>query len=233
MRRRLLCLVVVLVAALAVVQPAASAGTHTPILGESRATAAAARDWARAHGAKNRFLSLAALYWGLAPPRGVRPEVAYAQAAKETAFGRFGGVIDASFKNPCGLKKMQGGGNYDAGAHQRFSTWRIGVAAHLDHLALYAGAPGYPRAYTPDPRHFPALEGKARSIEALGGAWAPARDYGLSVARLATAFSGPSSAPGSEPVEDEPAAAEVSEAFWRSLLPFVDLGIDTYASARP
>ena len=128
-----------------------------------------------------RFILNAQLYWELAPSRGIRPDVAYAQSAKETGFGNFGGVIDASFRNPCGLKTTAGGNDNDPDAHQRFTTWRQGVTACLDHLALYAGAPGYPRAVTPDPRHFPSISATARTVERLGGSWAPSPDYGISI----------------------------------------------------
>jgi N-acetylmuramoyl-L-alanine amidase len=109
--------------------------------------------------------------------------VAYAQSAKETGYGNFGGVIDPSFRNPCGLKTTAGGSDSDPDAHQRFTTWRQGITACIDHLALYAGAPGYPRPSTPDPRHFPSIRGTARTVERLGAAWAPAPDYGLSIVR--------------------------------------------------
>jgi len=144
-----------------------------------------AQAWAAGKGATPTFVRLAPLYWRLAPPRGVRPELAYAQAAKETNFGRFTGVLDASFRNPCGLKRTAGGGNYDPSAHRRFRTWKQGVTAHLDHLALYAGAPGYPKRGTPDPRHFVFLHGKAPTVQALGGAWAPSRTYGREIVRMA------------------------------------------------
>jgi N-acetylmuramoyl-L-alanine amidase len=182
--RRLAPPLVALLAA-ALLTPAAAAAPRTPILGEPQTTVERAQAWARAQGATPTFLRLAPLYWRLAPPRGVRPEIAYAQAAKETAFGRFGGVLDASFRNPCGLKITAGGGNYDPNAHRRFPSWRAGVIAHVDHLALYAGAPGYPRAGTPDPRHFPYLRGTAPTTEALGGKWAPSPTYGREVVALA------------------------------------------------
>jgi N-acetylmuramoyl-L-alanine amidase len=153
----------------------------TRILGPPGASVERAQAWARANGATPTFVRLASLYWRLAPKRGIRPEVAYAQSAKETGFGRFGGVLDASFHNPCGLKRTAGGGNYDRRAHRRFSTWRQGVTAHLDHLALYAGARGYPKRATPDPRHFPFLRGRAPTVQKLGGAWAPSASYGREV----------------------------------------------------
>ena len=158
------------------------------ILGPSTVSMARAKRWATAKGAAPFFPALAAHYWRFAPERGVRPEVAFAQFAKETGFGRFGGVLDASFRNPCGLKRPKGGDDLAPAAHQRFPTWEQGIVAHLDHLALYAGALGYPREDTPDPRHFPALHGDARTVEALGGKWAPAPDYGRSLAALVKAM---------------------------------------------
>lgn len=159
-----------------------SAGT--PILGEPHSSVAQAQAWARARGGTRTFIALAPKYWKLSQKHGgVRPDVAYAQSAKETGFGKFGGVIDASYKNPCGMKKAEGGGNYDPEAHQRFGSWDEGIAAHLDHLALYGGADGFPRSATSDPRHFPSIHGKAKTVEALGGKWAPAADYGISIIR--------------------------------------------------
>jgi N-acetylmuramoyl-L-alanine amidase len=137
-----------------------------------------AQTWARSNEATRVFRSLARLYWRHAGRRaGVRPTVAYAQAAKETGFGRFGGQVSVSHRNPCGLRTTSGKG------FKRFSSWRQGVKAHIDHLALYAGAKGYPRKSTPDPRHFRALYGEAPMVEALGGRWAPSPGYGRSIVR--------------------------------------------------
>ncbi|MBO8128408.1 MAG: glucosaminidase domain-containing protein [Peptococcaceae bacterium] len=157
------------------------AGTN--ILSSTTVTVEQAQAWARSRGATQTFINLAPLYWRLAPERGVNPAGAYAQAAKETGFGRFGGVLDESFRNPCGMKTTQGGDNYDPDAHQRFSSWEEGVTAHLDHLALYAGATGYPKEDTPDPRHFAVIKGRAATFEDLGGKWAPSPDYGISIVR--------------------------------------------------
>ena len=162
----------------------AQSGTGTPILMTSTATVDQAKNWAAAHNASATFIMLADLYWELAPKSGVNPVVAYAQAAHETGFGRFGGVIDATYCNPCGLKTSSGGDNNDPSAHQRFSSWREGVQAHIDHLALYAGQLGYPKSYsttTPDPRHFASLFGTARTVEALSGKWAPSATYSSNI----------------------------------------------------
>lgn len=156
----------------------------TPILGASKIDRSAAKHWAKARGGTPLFIDLADLYWSLSGACGnVRPEVAYAQAAKETAFGRFGGVLDASYMNPAGLKSRTGGSDIDPSAHHRFKSWEEGVCAHLDHLALYAGAKGYPRQDTFDPRHFSELLGRAKTVEELGGLWAPDPDYGRSIVR--------------------------------------------------
>jgi len=156
----------------------------TPILGKPQVTQAQASAWAIRKGATWVFRSLVPLYWWNGGVLGIRPEVAYAQAAKETGFGRFGGVINETFHNPCGLKTRTGGGNYDPEAHQRFPDWPEGVLAHFQHLGLYAGAKGFPAADPIDPRHFPYLLGTATTVEALGGRWAPSLSYGTSLAAM-------------------------------------------------
>ena len=160
-----------------------SQGTETRIEGNTFTNRATAERWARQQGASPRFVSNARLYFELAPSRGIRPEIAYAQSGKETGYGNFGGVIDATWNNACGLKITAGGGNGDPDAHQRFVNWRQGVTACIDHLALYAGAPGYPRANTPDPRHFESVYATAPTVERLGGRWAPDPGYGRSIVR--------------------------------------------------
>jgi hypothetical protein len=153
----------------------------TPIVDRTVATQSQARQWARANDAPRYYRNLVSIFWTVARARGVRPDLAFAQSAKETNFGRFGGVVDASFKNPCGLKITAGGANSDPDAHARFPNWTTGIRACVDHLALYAGARGYPRARSPDPRHFPFILGTAPTAERLGGRWAPNRRYGTSI----------------------------------------------------
>lgn len=149
------------------------------IISESPLSMEVAKMWAKQKGATDTFIALADLYWAYAPSHGgVNPLVAYIQAAIETGYGKFGGVINESFCNPCGLKVSSGGGNYDANAHKRFGSWDEGVQAHLDHLALYAGAVGYPRGNTYDPRHFKSIYGKATSVRGLAGSWASDSSYG-------------------------------------------------------
>ena len=156
----------------------------TPIIGPATGTAAQGRTWAKSKGASDTFIRLADIFWNVATAVGVNPVVAYCQSAKETGFGNFTGVLDDSFMNPCGMKTSGGGDNYDPNAHQRFASWEQGIAAQIDHLALYAGAAGYPKANTPDPRHFPFIKGKAKTVEDLGGNWAPSATYGNDIVKM-------------------------------------------------
>lgn len=174
----------------------------TAIVAAPRATVGQAQAWAKQKGATELFISLASIFWRLAPSIGVDPVVAYTQSAKETGLGKFGGVLDASYMNPCGMKKKEGGGDYDKEAHQRFGSWEQGIQAQLDHLALYAGVSGYPKASTPDPRHFDFIKGTAATVEALGGKWAPSASYGTDILKMM----GELQATKEPPKEEKPAA---------------------------
>ncbi|WP_259391806.1 hypothetical protein [Paenibacillus thiaminolyticus] len=108
-------------------------------------------------------VELADLYWELAPARGVvvDPAVACVQLYRD---GHSAAGIDKTYHNPCGLKITAGGGDTQASPNKKFSSWREGVTAHLYHLALYAGASGYPKKDTPDSRHFAYLHGTAKTV---------------------------------------------------------------------
>lgn len=164
------------------IQPAQSGDTY--IVSTPRATVQQAKAWATAKGATDVFIDLADIVWDEAPQVGVDPTVVYCQFAKETGFGKFGGILDETFMNPAGLKTPVGGSDTDHEAHQRFTSWEEGVQAQIDHLALYAGAPGYPKTFTPDPRHFPGLMGQAATVEALGGTWAINPTYGFEIVKM-------------------------------------------------
>lgn len=175
------------------------------IISDTDVTEKQAAKWAKSKGATDTFVDLAELYFKYAEDCGdVNPAIAYVQAAKETGYGKFGGVIDESYHNPCGLKTSSGGGDYDASAHQKFNTWDEGVQAHLDHLALYAGAKGYPKSDTYDPRHFATIKGNAKTVNSLSGNWAPSSTYGEEVNKLyrdLLKYSGVSI--GDEEIEDD------------------------------
>lgn len=161
-----------------------AAVTDFKIISKTEVTAEEAAKWAKSKGATSAFVDLAELYWEYSESCNVNPGIAYVQAAKETGYGKFGGVLDESYKNPCGLKTSAGGGDYDKDAHQKFDSWDKGVQAHIDHLALYAGADGYPKRDTYDPRHFATIKGTAKTTNSLGGKWAPSASYGEEVGKL-------------------------------------------------
>lgn len=169
--------------------------SNTPILGNSAVLSEVAHRWVKTRNPAWWWPVVIDIYWDLGARIGVRADVAFAQACKETNFGKFGRAVTQDHCNPCGLKipDPAGKADDDPTAHQKFPTWEVGIRAHLEHLALYAGAPGFPLTYTKtspttwsgataDPRHFSFLYGKAKnSVEALSGAWAPAASYGPSI----------------------------------------------------
>ena len=154
------------------------------ILSKPTVTVAQMQEWAKLKNNNKEFISLSELYYKLSVERGINPAVSYAQFAHETGFlykVKSAAGLDETYHNPCGLKVPQGGGDYDKNAHMKFATWEDGISAHLDHLALYAGAKGYPRENTLDPRHFPYIFGNAKTVEELSRKWAPSAEYGQKI----------------------------------------------------
>lgn len=140
--------------------------------------------WADSKRCADVFHDIIDAGWEQAGEIGIDAAVFVAQAAKETGFGMFGGVIDASFHNSCGLKTAAGGDNDDPRAHMRFPDWDRGTRAHCAHLALYAGAISTTRAgRLGDPRPFDAIHGVAPTVQELGGKWAPDPGYGRGIVR--------------------------------------------------
>ena len=156
----------------------------TPILGQPQATVHQAKKWARNRNAHQRFIDIADTYWEIGKATGIRPEVAYSQSAKETAFGRYGGVVSPEMNNWAGIKIRQGGANEDINAHENFATPEEGVRAHYNHLAAYTGLEpiGQPhgRYYTVKSLSW---AGTVKHVEELGAKWAPNPDYGNSIIR--------------------------------------------------
>lgn len=123
---------------------------------------------------------LVAYYYEEGTREGIRPDVAFAQALKETGFFRYGGTVTPDQNNYCGL------GTTSAtvkGAY--FATSRIGVRAHIQHLLAYAStrAPIQPVV---DPRY--SLVRNVYGTNTLGnwqdlnGRWAvPGDSYGQSI----------------------------------------------------
>ena len=171
------------------------------ILSEPRATLKPCQAWVESKPTAHPIAkAMVPLLWDAAMANGIDPCVLIAQAMKETGYFNFKGVIRPNFCNTCGLKVTKGGGDQDPGAHKRFEYWEDGIMAHSDHLALYAGAPNMPK-YSPDcashsnekckhngttldPRHFTYLLGKCKTVESLGGNWAPSSSYGTDIVKM-------------------------------------------------
>ncbi|EGT4230123.1 TPA: cell wall-binding repeat-containing protein [Clostridioides difficile] len=156
---------------------------ETSILGQPTASLEACLKWAKSKKANDLFIELIPILYDTAVQEGVNPVLAVAQSAKETGFCNFGGVLDASFKNPCGLKTSVGGSDTDKNAHSRFDTWEEGILAQIQHLCLYAGQDGYPLSNPVDPRHEKSLLGKAKTVESLSNNWAGGQ-YGQDLVRM-------------------------------------------------
>jgi hypothetical protein len=129
--------------------------------------------------------------WDAGLASGVDPVVLAAQCGHETGYGKFGGAVDATFGNTCGLKIRNPVADTPAD-HARFPIDqygypRVGALAHAHHLRLYCGLP-VPDD-TPDPRAVWIKPGSAgygtvQVVERLGIRWAPAADYGTKVANV-------------------------------------------------
>ena len=111
---------------------------------------------------------------------GIRPDVAFAQALKETGFFRYGGTVTPDQNNFCGLGTTSATvkGFY-------FPNPQIGVRAHIQHLLAYSST-RKPTLPLVDPRYF--IVRKACGDRTLGnwqdlnGRWAvPGNYYGQEI----------------------------------------------------
>ncbi len=113
---------------------------------------------------------------------GVKAEVAFAQAMKETGFLRFGGQVNISQFNFAGLGATDNGA---AGAS--FPNVRTGIRAQIQHLKAYASTEALNNTCV-DPRFSLVRRGTAPYVEwlgqkenPLGFGWATAERYGYSI----------------------------------------------------
>lgn len=123
---------------------------------------------------------IVAYYYEEGSREGIRPDVAFAQALKETGFFRYGGDVIPEQNNYCGLGTTGGGVKGEF-----FSTPRLGVRAHIQHLLAYSSTR---RPTTPvvDPRY--GIVRQAYGSRTLGtwqdlnGRWAvPGNYYGQEI----------------------------------------------------
>lgn len=153
----------------------------TPLVGEPQVTVEQAQAWAADRGAHERFIEIAPVYWKYGEITGLRPEVLYAQAAKETGFGKYGGAVLPEMNNWAGIKTKSASGDRTED-HETFATPDDGVRAHFNHMCAYVGLEPVGE---PHDRYFVvksiAWAGSVENIEALGGRWCPDLYYGYSI----------------------------------------------------
>lgn len=122
------------------------------------------------------------IYVEEAQAEGVRAEVAFCQAMKETGFLRFQGDVRIEQFNFAGIGATGGGvqGNY-------FGSVRDGIRAQIQHLKAYASTDSLNGSCV-DPRFHYVKRGTTPYVEWLGihenpygGGWAAAVNYGSSI----------------------------------------------------
>ena len=125
------------------------------------------------------------IYYEESQAEGIRAEVAFCQAMKETGWLQFGGDVKVSQCNFAGIGATGGG---VSGAS--FKDVRTGVRAQIQHLKAYANTLPLNNACV-DPRFKYVKRGSAPYVEWLGKnanpngvGWAPAADYGTSIVQM-------------------------------------------------
>jgi len=177
----------------------------TPIMGAAVASKDQARSWLQKKAPD--WINMADLYYAIAPKYGIRADVALAQAAKETGYFRYGGLVQPWQNNFAGIGAtgQASDGNtplngadpdrvrFEKGIHGAiFTDKATGVEAHIQHLYAYTTKDPLPEGTVlVDPRFILVQRGTAPYVEYLGAAenpagvgWAyPGHDYGKSIMR--------------------------------------------------
>ena len=123
--------------------------------------------------ALNAFPDLSKTYIEESALEGVNHNIAFSQMCLETGYLNFGGDVEPSQNNFCGLGTTGGGVK---GAF--FSDARSGVKAHIQHLKAYASRDPILAPPVVDPRFGLVRRGSAPMVNDLSGRWAADRAYG-------------------------------------------------------
>jgi N-acetylmuramoyl-L-alanine amidase len=138
----------------------------TPIMGKPVLTAAQLDTFVRK--VNPNAPHVAEYFVNLGHEYGLRGDIAFLQAVKETGYFKYGGDVKPEQNNYCGLGAVGGG----AGGAS-FATPRQGVIAQLQHLWAYATKEPLPQTEPLlDPRFNLVTKGIAPTWEQLGGRWA-------------------------------------------------------------
>lgn len=174
---------------LIVAQPPAQEQTQgTVIIGAPQITKGQIKAWAKSKNAHQRYLDVIDLFWEQGVKMGMRPECALAQAAWETGYGHYGGVVKPEQNNWGGIKIANPSAE-TAADHETFATPYDGVRGVYNHLGIYCGVAPDGKVH---PRYYTTLEkamnegwlGRIKTLEGLGGLWAPNKKYGENLAGL-------------------------------------------------
>lgn len=146
------------------------------ILGEAVVSRASALVWLRKHVKHPRLTcspeALVDAFWEEGAAEGVRPDLLFCLAVKETGWFRYGGIVQPAQNNFGGLGAFNGNAPGEA-AH--FSTARLGVRAVVQHAKGYATTAPLAQPCV-DPRYAVLQEkgwlGSAPTIHELAGCWA-------------------------------------------------------------
>lgn len=123
---------------------------------------------------------LVSYYYEEGAREGIRPDVAFAQALKETGFFRYGGTVTSDQNNYCGLGTTS---SQVKGAY--FNSAQLGVRAQIQHLLAYAST-RRPNEPVVDPRYTLVRSSYGdrtlKRWQELNGRWAvPGYTYGQSI----------------------------------------------------
>lgn len=155
--------------------------SYTPLIGDAEISFETAQKWAKAKGAAQIYIDAAPLYWKYGELTGLRPEILYAQAAKETGFGKYTGAVKPEMNNWAGIKIKSPIGDRTED-HETFATPDDGVRAHFNHMCAYVGIEPIGEVHD---RYYVvktiSWAGKVQNLEALGGKWCPDLYYGYSI----------------------------------------------------
>lgn len=157
--------------------------TNTPLMGKSTISQESAIAWAKANNASDLFIDAAQYYWKYGELTGIRPEVLYAQAAKETGYGRYGGRVLPEMNNFAGIKKYGATGDATED-HETFATREDGVRGHFNHMSSYVGIDPIGEVHGRyNSVKTLAWAGTVKYVEDLGGRWCPDLYYGYAIVK--------------------------------------------------
>jgi N-acetylmuramoyl-L-alanine amidase len=127
--------------------------------------------------AVNQFPEIGKLYREESSIEGVNYDIAFTQMCLETNFLRFGGSTTANGNNFGGL------GSATGTTPASFTSARLGVRAHIQHLKAYASTEPMVQEIV-DPRFRFLTRGVAPLVGQLNGRWSEAPNYGDQIMAL-------------------------------------------------